>query len=715
MRTPVSFLLLFIITLSIAQVAILPYQVSAEAPVLPPITANVSEIITADMGPTAPVVVAPGEAFQATLLKEYTISGGYIWTVKAEGGKLRLLNYTVEVSMAGPGTITVKLSGDVEEGLYDLVLIGAGTYPVPRSVWVVKSLPSVIRIVENTDLHFITGQPNPTVGDMNRFAAAVITNLLNPTLVVWLGDIADQASVAEYKMAQAYRASYYYNLPIFGVPGNHDGDGSNYAKYLGPTKWYRIIANRLLIVGVFSTEQGYPSWEDLAFLTEVLERHSNIPIKMVLVHHPPFYYQGEVVSRYDDENLRPYVPGGPATPVSSYWSNNMTALRYFLKLLEDYNVTYVLSGHTHRDFFTRYVSTRTNTVTLLMTFTTSAHGSASYDGVGVFELNLETGEISFPIKTPWFHGWGKSQYGNLALNSIPIGIYPPRNNLGWEKMEYTPMKILYSNAAYSIYMSNKLNWTGFSGQLLFSLPWNGTEVNFRTAGSISFADYKVIGGRLYILLNVELQPGSSLNAFIYVGEDRAPPRVSKITFSRKVPLVNISVTIYVELGDEGWGIDPSSVVVTINGSKVQHKLIPETLTEKLNSIYVMVDTVIKSAVTTNVTLTIYATDLAGNEINKTYIITYFTAAEAPSSPKIYEYEELQPTTTPSPTPTPTTTPSPTPTTTPSPTPTPTTSPTPTATTPAPAPVDYTTWIAVAVIVIIAASAALLLKKKPRAL
>lgn len=70
-------------------------------------------------------------------------------------------------------------------------------------------------------------------------------------------------------------------------------------------------------------------------IPEALRNFSYIPLKIVVFHYPMFYYQGEVVARYDDEEtLKPYEPD-VETPVSSYWSSNMTSFRYVLKLIEE--------------------------------------------------------------------------------------------------------------------------------------------------------------------------------------------------------------------------------------------------------------------------------------------------------------------------------------------------------------------------------------------
>lgn len=678
---------------------------------IPPITYNVTELVAADIGPGAPVIVKPGDSFNITLIAPLNISAGYIWTVAPSGSKLVLRNYTVNVVKTGATQLTIKLPQEVQDGVYDLVLVSGGSctsvndalicplpyYTIPRSVTVISGLPRVLKIVENTDLHFISGQPDPIAGDLNRFSAAVVTSFLNPHLVLWLGDVGDTAAIKEYQMAQAYRYTFYYPYPVLSIPGNHDGDGKSYSKYIGPVRWYRVLGDKLLIVGIFSTESGYPSWEDLSFLAQTLETYSSIPLKLVLVHHPPFYYQGTVVSRYDDENtLKPYAPG-VSTPVSSYWSNNMTAFRIFLKLVEDYNVTAVLSGHTHRDFFVNYTSTRTGTTTYFLTFTTSAHGSASYDGIGYFEIDLETGEISFPIRTPWWNGFSsKTLRPNLALNSIPVGIYIPQNNLGWSNREYIPMRMIYSQTAYVFSMENKLDWLNLSGEIVWSLPWAGdafnSTVNTDNGGVFQVLDHIILNGRLILYARISLPYLGKISASLHIVKDTSPPNIVIKGFSR-TPTLNRTIVIYIRLSDREWGIDPFSIKVWFNDQLFNYSYAPGTITTQTNEVEISLNTVLRSTATTNATLKIQVSDNSGKVSNKTFIVTYFAPQEAPQKPVYYEYPPSEVTTT-SPTETPSTTTSPA-TTTP-----PETTPPPPTTSPVTAPSPFVDMTVVAVILIV---------------
>lgn len=639
-------------------VALCPYTVTPSASqtgsALPSITSGISEIVAANIGPIVPAIVAPGDGYTIELRQEYsslTVSSAHMWTVKPVGDKLTIYNYTLSISSTGPGVYSVTIPREAEEGLYDLLLVAnSAEHVVPRSIWVVKSWPSVLRFMENTDLHFITGPPtiadqrDPFAGDVNRFAAFTIDNIFSPLFILWLGDETDTDATKEYVMTLAYRYAYLYNIPVLGIPGNHDyprwwkkstaGDVS-YTKYLGPVKWYRILAGRLLVMGLSTEREGYLPWDGLVFAERVLQERSDMPYKVILVHHPPFFYQGEIYTRYDDEKvLRPHALGGP---ISGSWSNNMTALRYFLKLVEDYNVTVVLSGHMHRDYFTKYVSTRTNTTTLFLTFTTAAKEAASYDGLSLMELDLETGQLEFPLKPPTFIGFQNST--PLALNSIPIGVYPGRNNFGWSNLTFTYMNVIYSKDAYTFrFENNNVSWINFNGPLIWSLPWNGSSVGFKkleeSGASIEVIDHKIIGGRLFLLVDVKLPYQGRASLAVYSMLDHEPPTVSLRKIIPEKPKVDEPTTIYVDIRDDAWGVNPYSLLVKLNETVVAYSSIPmdntfsiinpATYTERFNNVSLVITVKIRSSSTVTLPLVIQVSDNAGNSASHSFNITFAT-------------------------------------------------------------------------------------------
>jgi predicted MPP superfamily phosphohydrolase len=357
-------------------------------------------IPTKNIGPGAPLILQPGDCQYVELVEDLDVKGGYISRIVYDDlrQEINLVSYNVSIEKTSSGLLKTCAPHDAESGLYDFTLITSDGREViiPRSFWVIPNNLSKLRLLFMTDLHFGAGPGAVYDGDVNRISAFILANALNPDLIIWGGDIEEVDSEVDMRNTQVFRYMLLYNYPVLSVGGNHDYPGNNYRRFIGPTRWVRLIGDKLLIIGVYTVPYentgNVITWDEIKFLEEALSNYSYIPFKIIVTHYPMFYYQGELTTRYDDEEvLKPYQPPNITdTPVSSYWSVNMTAFRYVLKLIEDYNVTIVFSGHIHQDQFVKYTSTRTNTTTYFITMTTTAHGTSMYQGVLVVDLNLDT-------------------------------------------------------------------------------------------------------------------------------------------------------------------------------------------------------------------------------------------------------------------------------------------------------------------------------------
>jgi len=658
---------------------------------IPEIHTGAVEIIAENIGPLAPGVVKPGECLNLTLRVDiYNVRGAYAWMISEERDMLKLYNYTLSTRKYNSRLLELCTPSSIVSGVYDLVVVAEQEYTLPRSLWILTSIPKKLRIAVFSDLHIETGSPTPREGDINRFSATLIAHWINPDFIIWGGDITDTGSEYEAQITQVYRYTYLYKYPVLSVAGNHDWPGSSYTKYLGPLRWTRVINDKLLVIGIYTVPyagvEGVAPPEDVAFLEQALLNYSHIPYKIIVFHYPMFYYQGELTTRYDDEvTLKPYAQG-VVTPVSSYWSPNMTAFRHVLKLVEDYNVTVVIAGHIHRDQFVKYTSTRTNTTTYFMTFTSTAHGVALYNGVGLFELDLESGKLSFPLQPPGFTGF-TNRTTPIASNSLPIGV-----NVGGG-LTYTPIRVFYSATGYKIIFENKYSWySDLSARLLWVFPWissQSTQVILTTSNtgnaSISVLDKKLIIDKLFTLLELKLPYTNRIELSLYTIEDTTPPIIELFRSIPDIPVLNKTLTLYFNARDSEWGVNVESLRVLFNGTSIAVQVLkPTSYINHHNNVSLRIDLLARGSNTTITTLEIEIEDLNGKVSQKLYRIIFYPPGATPTEPPLKEIEiEEKPTqtSTPSPTPTPTltTTPTQTPTET---TPTPTTTPaTPTLTPP----------------------------------
>ncbi|MGC8982181.1 MAG: metallophosphoesterase family protein [Desulfurococcaceae archaeon] len=664
-------LLLLVVSLVSSQVAVIETAHAQGSKPLPDYQLVSSPLPVVNAGPTRPLVVKPGDCAVVTLRPEHasiSISGGFAWRVDRLKG---VVKWDVTIKKLSELDVQVCVPESAEEGVYDLVIQGPTSLVIPRSLWVVKELPRVIRIVVMSDLHFGSGPTTVAQGDIYRFSAATIASAVNPTLILWAGDVSDHASEYETKLAQVYRYMMLHEYPVFGVPGNHDHPGSWHALYLGPTRWASVVGGKLLIIGIYTNpyfvSDNIITWDEIQFLEQALANYSSVPYKIIVTHYPMFYCEPEctVVASYDDEEvLKPFAPG-VNTPVSSYWSVNMTAFRYVLKLIEDYNVTVVVSGHIHRDQTIVYKSRRTNTTTYFITTTTAAQSAATYQGIRVFELDLESGEVKL-MEVP-----------GVGRRSIPVSYL----NFG------VSVKVLQSSSAYSVSITNMLPWLNLTVERVLALPWSTDSLWFKlvnsTRGSSASLELLLPPGKnpagaswAYVTLKLSINSGGSVTFVVYQEPDTAQPSISLFSWTPRVPVLNRTLTVYYSISDAGWGVDPVRVSVSSNCTISGLAISPETLMSKVSSLSVEVRLVVRGSEKTACLLEISAVDNALMQAIKKYIAYFYPLGAELSEPAVKELaEEATPTPTPAPTPTPMPTPMPTPS--PTPTPTPTAAPTPT--------------------------------------
>ncbi|MEM1631016.1 MAG: metallophosphoesterase [Thermofilum sp.] len=617
-------------------VVLLPANLPLAQPPLPGVPALASQTASSDISIGKPAVVTPGGSFSFSLSTDPgPLKGGYIYSVVFDGGRLVLLNYTLTLSYSA-GKVSASLPSGVRPGLYDLVVVGQARIELPRSVWVLDPSKTSFRIVHVTDQHYGAGQPDILTGDTNRFAGYVVASLLAPDFIVDTGDLADTVNERYYRWAVAYERAFLYSYPIFAIPGNHDTPSDSWSKHYGSPTWYRLIGDKLLIIGLYTYEQGYAPLEQLRWAEEVLKQHASVPYKVIMMHHPVFYYQGELKTTHDDERvIYPYSPQSPGSPLYSSWSGNMEATRYFLRIVEENGVFAVFSGHVHRDLYVKYTSTRTGRTTYFLTATTLGMGSAIYDGLGFYEIDLKSGSINFPVKTNTFIGFANDT-GRLAQNSIPVGTYPPPNNLGVSNQVFTPSALYQWPHAYVLTLENRLGYLNLENVAVWCLPWSG-EFSAKIIESAGGAEFSVLdtlslGGELYLAVRIKLPPGGRLVVALSNAPDTSPPTVKKVLLIPEQPQPGSSFQALVEVEDSGWGIARFTATLVSGGAATPLEAqiyTPGTFADPISSFTYRVSGKVPAG-SGEVKLVFSAVDFAGNKVEKEIVIS--RATEQPPSP-----------------------------------------------------------------------------------
>ncbi|MCE4600511.1 MAG: metallophosphoesterase [Desulfurococcales archaeon] len=616
-----------------------------------------------NIGPGAPAIAGPGETVTITLKPEYSqrqVTGITLIQVKLGETGLALVKVQPQVQQINETSYKITLPSDIEPGLYDMLisLDDGSTLVSARSLWVLTpdSIGDVIRFVHMSDLHYGAGTPSPEIGQMRRFTGLLLSQLVGANAILDTGDEADTQAPQQYMNSLAFRYDFAYPVPFILNPGNHDYPNGNFFKYYEKTMAYFTIGGKILIVYINTDgENGYADWRNLQFLKHVLEEYKDLPYKFVMMHHPVFYYQGQLYTRSDTNSTILANPREASnSAISYYWGSNVTAARYFLRLCEDYNITLVLAGHIHRDQYVEFHSTRTGTVTRFQTTTTLAHGTGIYQGLQVFDFNTTSGEITYPLAPPWFIGY-KNYSRTKVYNSIPITR--PEYSENWKPDKFGDTffygTISQGSKALVITLENMLPYLDVDKTVLISLPWPADypvnlEVLNTTGGSAEIVDQLRVDelNRTFIALHVKLPPKTTVKFALYTVEDSEPPTIELKTTIPKTPKVNKTIKAYIKISDEGWGV--SNAEATINTSTGKVKVFKF---EKYSGTTYLAKFIVESKYKATVTITVEAEDYAGHKTAKTLTIN-LAGPEPPPPPTT---TTTPPTTTTTTTPPPTTT------------------------------------------------------------
>jgi 3',5'-cyclic AMP phosphodiesterase CpdA len=324
--------------------------------------------------------------------------------------------------------VTVQIPSSIPERLYDLEVTYTGngkrlTDKQPHSVKVVTQFKKDFTFLHMTDIHVGSprnlGDPSdPTAADPALATEAGIwnpdpnkrwlylqktikeVNLKNPDFVVLTGDlIFGQMNPKEYmyEYEEVYKVLQQLNVPVYLIPGNHDGyaqdgtltDGLEYWKnYFGPQYFSFEYGPYAHIVGLNSFDWdkidrsgsgtvSVPTWggqvrsEQLQWFKQDLVKNAATAqpgqLRGLLAHNNPIYRDRDLwpqsdpeVQQYWKEYDRQHNPQTPANlalgeiigqKYDQLWHGE--GAQAIVDLMKQYHVKVSLHGHTHIDNVTQ--------------------------------------------------------------------------------------------------------------------------------------------------------------------------------------------------------------------------------------------------------------------------------------------------------------------------------------------------------------------------
>ncbi|MCS7364725.1 MAG: metallophosphoesterase, partial [archaeon GB-1867-035] len=380
--------------------------------------------------PSKPKLAVLGSMMNIRVLADESASDWRILLTSEYGSfKVEIVNssYNVKDKL---WDVTVRIPREIPTGLYNLEVHftsnakGEVEYLQYKCVNVSKSMPHELLIAHITDTHL------PYGADVLARAIYELT-LIRPSLVIITGDLVDVDTIASaWKQAQSILFRGLIKSPIYILPGNHDHTGdnaSNYQTYCGPLYYYEQLGNFHLIA-LDTSYEGFINFGQLNWAKSVLSEITD-SVKILVFHHPLFSWGPSSLngSWSQIEQFQKYL--------YSSWKGNIDSAKRLLQLIEEYNVTLILSGHIHAEHY------------------------VIYNNYHHFEVNLPAGGGLREGDYWSFRLIKIDENGNVKLfahgNKSPTS-HPSSYPLGMITYYYTPFNDGSSNAV-SIYIMNNLS------------------------------------------------------------------------------------------------------------------------------------------------------------------------------------------------------------------------------------------------------------------
>ncbi len=477
-----------------------------------------------------PVMVVAGERLTAMVSLD---DGGKTkdWVVRISTHDRVSQTYTlsgVECNydiLSGRYAVTGIVPSQVPRDIFDLSITSESSSlsdVQPNAVRAIKEFRDDYRFVHLTDLHIgdprsYLAPPSDENKDANfsNIAGQVLTELsfFDPEFILFSGDLVFGGPYyLEYSWAWEVLSSF--SLPIFMVPGNHDGyasgggllrDGLEYWKQVMGPPYYSFNygdTHHFVCVNTYdgsvSQRDGFyfivQKWggalgqDQIEWLEEDLEEASQQGrTSIVVCHHDP---RGDIHRLGGEDNLADEDNDGYAeatelidTLFPQEWNDRASGEK-MVKVIREGVVTHIFLGHIHSDFIDW--DEESNTWWIHTTSAGSA-GMSKDDFWGYRVVEVEDSQIVRVNQTA------------PEGEEIPPGDNDPTNNQSWDYQSYAVNNIFISttkgsNDGTSILVVQEVTnhlATSVSGVLKFYMPRVKEEDN----GQNNYG-YQVSGGSI---------------------------------------------------------------------------------------------------------------------------------------------------------------------------------------------------------------------------
>ncbi|MCD6502677.1 MAG: metallophosphoesterase [Euryarchaeota archaeon] len=283
---------------------------------------------------------------------------------------------------------------------------------IPNAVWISTSEKTKLRIAHISDTHFTISGGGWVHNDLyitymeGTISALTYAILKGVDMVIVSGDVCDLSSSADAYSFWLDILTYttLNDLPVYMGKGNHDDPPNVFVRYIAPAV-YNISIDKFEIIFLDSGgDRGYPTMNQLEWLENVLSEAGD-KYKIIVVHHPPFTawqwwkpgkqdppFYGWVNGSWDSDEWT--WSNGTHTETRkwtdflylSYARYGSNESREFFRIIDNYDVRVILSGHVHTHRLViwngkHYFHTETTTSQI------NAHPEDTLNGLNILEFD----------------------------------------------------------------------------------------------------------------------------------------------------------------------------------------------------------------------------------------------------------------------------------------------------------------------------------------
>jgi len=568
--------------------------------------------------PSIPEVILDGENFTV----QVSLGSETVWKNATVFDEFTTVNATLLDSnydvQTGTWNLTFDLPSGLREGAYSLRLRykpnGSGeveTLTQPRCLWVLPKWPQRLRILACGDVKPGAG------GAPFWYEMAVESNLIDPDLIIFLGDLVNKPiSATEWtKFEEAFEV---FVDPVYVTAGNHEytaeGDADIYERIMGPVN-YSVTVGDFLLLSLDTDLVGYVKMDRLHWAEQVLSENIN-KTKIVFFHYPLFAPDAlkplgsALLNITSWENFTTFLDEEIVYPT---WAGHPDEAKELFRLIVEYDVRLILSEHIHTDLNVIIQDNTTGKRHYFISPAALAFDIPDHDLRG-FKLIEIYANGTLDESTLYYNGTGMFDYPNsipidtgTTLNYQPIEPY----KIGYLEYYYAPANDGQHHAV-SFKVKNELNQRFDDPRIVFKLPADVSLEDYEWLPYKPAYDVVERDGIYYVILeNITIPASSELSFTVKSINDTAPPSLSLQGVPEAVK-PGSWICFDIVASDQGWGVDEVVVTYSTDGD---HWAEPDLLDLQSAEAGMITYRVWIKAPSTNTTVTVKAraVDFAGQE------------------------------------------------------------------------------------------------------